>query len=489
MNIGAYAVEKDYTHYVAYAAKTIFAVVGKATKGPINQAVVCTSPQDLVNKFGPLDTESYGLYAGHYFLNQASKLYYVRVADSNAAAATAVIEGKTSTDTTVADAITVAALEKGTYANGYSVTITEDADEGVYTLVVKSTKGFLLETLKNIQFEDLTVGYKTNYLEVTAKSATAANITAGTYTFAGGNNGTSALTNEEYIAAAEALKSSAVDMNLFAVPGVSDPAVVLAMLTIAENRGDCLYLLDPPKGLTRDGVIAWHNGGESYEHTAFNSSYGALYYDWVRIYDPINKVHVTVPPSVTVAATYAYSDRNSEIWFAPAGLRRGLVQGVINTATSLSKDDVDILYSDENNINSIYEDPQVGLVLWGQKTLLRTNTALNRVNVRRLLNYLKRVITAACNYLTFEPNDRITWNSFENLTKPVLRSIMNRQGIYEYRIVQGETIVTGEDIDNYRMPCMLLIKPTKAAEEIPVYFAITSTGADFNEVLEANGVV
>ena len=114
---------------------------------------------------------------------------------------------------------------------------------------------------------------------------------------------------------------------------------------------------------------------------------------------------------------------------------------------------------------------------------------MNRVNVRRLLNYLKRVITAACNYLTFEPNDRVTWNSFEMKILPTLKNIQNKRGIYEYRVVKGETIVTNEDIDNYRMPCMVMIRPTKAAEEIPIYFVITSTGADFNEVLEANGVV
>ena len=96
---------------------------------------------------------------------------------------------------------------------------------------------------------------------------------------------------------------------------------------------------------------------------------------------------------------------------------------------------------------------------------------------------------AACSHLTFEPNDRMTWNSFEMKVQPVLESIKNRRGIYEYRIVKGETIVTEQDIDNYRMPCMIMIRPTKAAEEIPIYFVITSTGADFNEVLEANGVV
>lgn len=489
MKIGAYAVERDYSHYVAYAAKTIFAVVGTATKGPVGVATVCTSAQDLVNKFGPLKPDCYGLYAGQYFLSQSSKLYFVRAASDTAAKATVNIKGINASDVEVADALTLEALELGTYADGYTVVITASGSDGKYNIAVKSKSGNTLETIKDIRLEDLTTSYQSSTFKVSNVNSVAASLSVGTYTFSGGNDGISDIEAGDYITAANSLTADLVDMNLFAVPGVSDPAVITAMLALAENRGDCLYLVDPPKGLTRDGVIQWHNGGGDYNHTAFNSSFGALYYDWVTIYDSVNKVRVDVPPSVVVAASYAYSDRTTEVWYAPAGLQRGLVRGVLDSVTKLGKADTELLYSDGNAINSLYDDPQVGLVLWGQKTLSRSDTALNRVNVRRLLNYLKRVITAACNYLTFEPNDRVTWNSFEMKILPTLKNIQNKRGIYEYRVVKGETIVTNEDIDNYRMPCMVMIRPTKAAEEIPIYFVITSTGADFNEVLEANGVI
>lgn len=489
MKIGAYAVERDYSHYVAYAAKTIFAVVGTATKGPVGVATVCTSAQDLVNKFGPLKPDCYGLYAGQYFLSQSSKLYFVRAASDTAAKATVNIKGINASDVEVADALTLEALELGTYADGYTVVITASGSDGKYNIAVKSKSGNTLETIKDIRLEDLTTSYQSSTFKVSNVNSVAASLSVGTYTFSGGNDGISDIEAGDYITAANSLTADLVDMNLFAVPGVSDPAVITAMLALAENRGDCLYLVDPPKGLTRDGVIQWHNGGGDYNHTAFNSSFGALYYDWVTIYDSVNKVRVDVPPSVVVAASYAYSDRTTEVWYAPAGLQRGLVRGVLDSVTKLGKADTELLYSDGNAINSLYDDPQVGLVLWGQKTLSRADTALNRVNVRRLLNYLKRVITAACNYLTFEPNDRVTWNSFEMKILPTLKNIQNKRGIYEYRVVKGETIVTNEDIDNYRMPCMVMIRPTKAAEEIPIYFVITSTGADFNEVLEANGVI
>ena len=416
-------------------------------------------------------------------------MYFVRAASDTAAKATVDINGINSSEIEVTDALTLEALELGTYADGYTVVVTTNEPEGKYNITVKSKSGNTLETIKDIRLEDLNTSYQSSTFKVSKVNSVAAKLSVGTYTFSGGNDGISDIEAGDYITAANSLTADLVDMNLFAVPGVSDPAVITAMLALAENRGDCLYLVDPPKGLTRDGVIQWHNGGGDYNHAAFNSSFGALYYDWVTIYDSVNKVKVDVPPSVVVAASYAYSDRTTEVWYAPAGLQRGLVRGVLDSVTKLSKADTELLYSDGNAINSLYDDPQVGLVLWGQKTLSRSDTALNRVNVRRLLNYLKRVITAACNYLTFEPNDRVTWNSFEMKILPTLKNIQNKRGIYEYRVVKGETIVTNEDIDNYRMPCMVMIRPTKAAEEIPIYFVITSTGADFNEVLEANGVI
>lgn len=495
MRIGAYAIERDYSHYVAYAAKTVFAVVGTASKGPVGVATVCTSAQDLVNKFGSLKTNCYALYAGQYFLSQSSKLYFVRAASDSATEASATIAGVSSTDVSISDALTLKLLEKGTYGDDYKIIVSLGTPRVVgtetletYTITVKNKSDITVESVKNMTLTEL-ISYKSAQYQITAKNDQAAKLTVGTYVFAGGNDGIDDITAAEYITAAQALAADTVDMNLFAVPGISDAAVITAMLALAETRGDCLYLVDPPAGLTRDGIAQWHNGGGDYEHAAFNSSYGALYYDWLTIYDSVNKTRVDVPPSVAVAATYAYSDRTTEVWFAPAGLNRGVVRGVLDSVTKLNKTDVEYLYSDENSVNAIYDDSQVGLVLWGQKTLHRADTALNRVNVRRLMNYLKRVITAACDYLTFEPNDRVTWNSFEMKITPVLKQIKNKRGLYDYRIVKGETIVTNEDIDNYRMPCMVLVRPTKAAEEIPIYFAITSTGADFNEVLVANGVI
>lgn len=486
MAIGAYAVERDYSHYVAYQTKTILAVVGTSTKGPLEKVTAVTNAQDMINKFGPLKVGCYGLYAAQYFLSQASKMYFVRAASSSIAPAATTVAGKTAADVDIVEGIIFELLEKGTYGNNYKIIVSKNIDD-TYKLVVKNDKGSSIELKDNIAMTDLVEGFSTDFVKVTFVDDTLAKINEGTYTFSGGNDGINDITAADYIRAAQELAADTVDMNIVAIPGISDPAVITSVLSMVESRGDCLYLIDPPNGLTREGVVNWRTGSGDYTHAAFNSSYGAIYYDWLNIYDSVNKTYTEVPPSVVVSATIAYSDRISELWYAPAGLIRGLVRGALSCCTQLNKSDVELLY--DSGINSIYTDPISGLVVWGQKTAYQEKTALDRINVRRLLNYLKRVVTGACNYLVFEPNDRVTWNSFEMKVQPVLESLKAKRGIYEYRIVRGETIVTAGDIDNYRMPCMIMIKPTKSAEEIPIYFVITSTGADFNEVLEANGVV
>lgn len=511
MRIGAYAIEQDYSQYITHAAKTVLAILGTASKGPIGEAVVCTSTQDLVNKFGPLSPEHYGLYAAAYFLGQSSKLYYVRVTDPDTMTEASAIAVRDDESTA-----TITALKKGTLYNGYKVSLNviyPDGDDGnyYYDITVKSDSGEEIESIKHVDSTALVgnvyntehVSIKINlaegagpesFLEVELSGGSDGNITDTTTTTAEGTD-----LSEIYEKYVKVLSPESVDINLIATPGISDINAITSMISFAESKGDCLYLVDPPKPTDDellnlkgrdDNVIVWHNKKDKQLNALMiDSSYGALYYDWQYIYDSYNKKRVMVPPSVVVAATYAYSDKVADVWFAPAGLTRGKIKGVIEPVNVLSKADAEKLYSSPNAINPIYTDPQAGLVIWGQKTLQRDKTALDRVNVRRLLNYLKRVVTATCNYLTFEPNDRVTWNSFKMKVDPILQGIQTKRGIYEYRIVHGESIVTDNDIDNYRMPCMILIRPTKTAEEIPIYFAITSTGADFNDVLDASGLV
>jgi phage tail sheath protein FI len=256
--------------------------------------------------------------------------------------------------------------------------------------------------------------------------------------------------------------------------------VISAAFKIGESRGDALAIHDTPLGLSPQDVVDWHNGAGTFtDHQAFNSSYGALYWSWQEIYDSPNGVKVWVPPSGLVAAAMAYSARVSELWFAPAGLKRGLLTSVLRSEYNPDPGEQQLLYTNGNNINPIIKHPQAGIAIFGQKTLQRMPSATDRVNVRLLLNYLRKIIAGTAAYLAFDPNDRVTWNEFEDLVEPVLRNIKVKRGLYDYRIQMDETTVTADHIDGYAMPGKIFIQPVKAAEEIPIDFIITRTGAEF----------
>lgn len=495
--LGPYAIEQDYSHYVSKSSGVIFGLVGTAKKGPVNEPTLCTSSTDFIRKFGEASPDHLGLYAAMYYLSQGNRCYFVRAeGDTPAQKGVTTIKGlvenptpntesdesSEETEPEVVDpvnAITLTAKTPGTYFNNLKIIVAGSV------VGYKITVNDGIRTLETIMYQ-IGDNFNSAYFDASAVTEGITSLVPGTYVVEGGTDSATDLNSANWIKALEKLKSSTYDINLFAVPGISDQAVIVKALQIAENRGDALFLVDPPNNLDPADVADWHNGAGEYSasSTLYNSSYGALYYSWQKIYDNNYAQYVDVPPSVIVASVMAKSARETAIWMPPAGMIRGKVDGVIKPVYTPDDGERDALYADTNAVNCIIDDPTEGLVVFGQKTLLRSQTALNRVNVRMLLNYLKRVIVAAAKYLTFEPNDSYTWNSFEDLVEPTLRSIGQRRGLYAYKIVKGEEIVTNDDIDNYRMPCKILIQPTKAAEEIPIYFTITRTGVDFNDVLD-----
>ncbi len=199
MKLGAYAVERDYSHYVAYATKTVLAIVGTASKGPVNQLSLCTSTQDLVTKFGQLKTDCYGLYAAQYFLSQASKLYFVRAAGSSACASTASITGlDTSSKSDIPDGLVLRFNEIGTFSNDYSVLVEAD-DNGDYNFYVRNDKGTTIEAIKSVPLVDLVEGYKTTNFTVESVDPSVATLQVGQYKFANGNDGISDITDGDPI--------------------------------------------------------------------------------------------------------------------------------------------------------------------------------------------------------------------------------------------------------------------------------------------------
>ena len=216
-----------------------------------------------------------------------------------------------------------------------------------------------------------------------------------------------------------------------------------------------------------------------------NSSYGCAYFPWVQIRDSISDSVLWTPPSVVALGTMASSQRKSELWFAPAGFNRGgLTEGsaglsVIQARQRLTSKDRDKLY--EANINPIATFPSEGLVIFGQKTLQVTPSALDRINVRRLLIYLKKEVSRISAGILFDNNVPATWHRFTSQVTPLLASVKSRFGLSDFKVVLDETTTTPDLIDRNVMYAKIMLKPARAIEYIAIDFVITNTGASFDD--------
>lgn len=491
MPIGIQMNEKDYSLYTnTTVTAPVLAIVGTATKGPVGVPTLCTSQREFRDKFGNLNPDCYGTYAAQHFLSASSRVYYTRVAGDDAVKATVSIDGATGEGQDIADQLILEVREPGEFYNGYAVVIDNVTLTGFDLTIKTSETGSVVTKLAELTLNEGDENYvATKLLSTPIDLKTIADVSAsvkeGTYIIAGGTNGTEGI-ESACETALDAYKSDIYDIDLLIAPGQSDASVINKGLSVCESRGDAIFLVDPPSGLTYTQVADWHNGaGEYTDHLAFNSSYGACYWAWQYVRDEINNVDVLVPPSVLVAPVYARNDSMARPWYAPAGLTRGIIKDALRSETIPDSSMQSFLYETPNNINCIITNTSAGLVVFGQKTLSRNDTALDRINVRRLVTYIKRVVKRVCQTLVFEPNDSATWNRFHDLIDPTLRNLKGTRGLYDYKIVKGRDIVTDDDIDNYRMPAQILIKPTKSAEYIPVDIVITSTGAEFNDYIQA----
>tara|TARA_R110002020_G_scaffold405038_3_gene615090 strand:- start:10118 stop:13120 length:3003 start_codon:yes stop_codon:yes gene_type:complete len=318
---------------------------------------------------------------------------------------------------------------------------------------------------------------------------------------------TPTLTNDsKYNSIRQAIDSCAdpelVECNLMAAPGVGTTTATRGltdhMLDICQRRGDVLAVIDIEGGYQpapdRSSV------GEDYDSTnrgkastaantlrdrQINNSYGACYYPWIQVRDPVSGVSFFAPPSVAAMGTFAFSQRESELWFAPAGFTRGgLTEGaggipIIGVTEKLTSKERDRLY--ENNINPIASFPAEGLVVFGQKTLQSTRSALDRVNVRRLMIHVKKEISRISSRLLFDPNTQVTWNRFLGTARPFLNSIKTRLGVDDFKIILDTTTTTPDLVDRNIMYAKIFIKPTRAIEFIAIDFVITNTGASFQD--------
>jgi phage tail sheath protein FI len=263
------------------------------------------------------------------------------------------------------------------------------------------------------------------------------------------------------------------DFNMLLLPGVirsKHSALTQAAMDLCETRGDAFYVMDSD---AQEATIAACQSTVS----SIDTSYAATYYPWVKILDTNVNLPVWVPPSVVLGGVIAYNDKVAYEWFAPAGLNRGGLTEVLDAYDRVTQSDRDDLY--DSNINPIASFPNTGFVVWGQKTLQVKSSALDRINVRRLLIAAKKFIASATKYLVFEQNTSATRNRFLNIANPYLDSVQQRQGLYAFKVVMDETNNTPDVIDRNQMVGAIYLQPTKTAEFIVLDFNILPTGATF----------
>ena len=274
-----------------------------------------------------------------------------------------------------------------------------------------------------------------------------------------------------------------VDINLFATPGVdfeNNTSLVNYALTMIESRADSLYIIESPR-LTAPGqpgvpeeVVALM------ESTGIDSNYAATYWPWIQILDSSQGVYTYQPPTMMVVNAIAYTDNVAAPWFAPAGINRGVGgPSIIRADIRLTQSDRDTLYN--GRINPIATFIQQGVVIWGQKTLQSRNSALNRVNIRRLLLQVQRLIAAASLTLVFEQNDQTLWSQFLAKVEPILQQIQNQRGLTAFNVVMDSSNNTDATIDQNMLIGKIQIKPTRTAEFINLTFQVLPTGANFSD--------
>lgn len=278
------------------------------------------------------------------------------------------------------------------------------------------------------------------------------------------------------------------DINLLATPGIdfsNNTDLVKYALSMVEDRADALYIIDSPRITYYDGDGIAQRGTPDeavnmLESTGINSNYATTYWPWIQIEDSTSGKYTYQAPTLLVVKALALTDNISAPWFAPAGLIRGTAGSSIKrTDIKLSKADRDVLYG--GRINPIASFVQQGIVIWGQKTLQFKQSALDRINIRRLLLQVRRLISAASLSLLFEQNDQTLRDQFLSKVEPILLQIQNQRGLYSFKVIMDDSNNTAETIDRNTLVGKILLKPSKTAEFIDLTFSVLPTGASFED--------
>jgi uncharacterized protein len=511
------------------------AVLGPTVKGQVGIPTLVTSYSDYINRYGSTfisggTSQEYltSISAYNYFQQGGNTLLVTRVADNTFTSATSSFISASNPALT-SSVFVLETLSQGIIMNSSGSSngtidnvkweiVGSSTGSGTFGLLVRrgddtTNSKVILESFSNLSLDpnqpnyieavignqttDVSEGYtnttgdytnKSRYVRVKQVNYTTPNYfdnngtPVSTYTgslplvgegvFGGATGNLTALTiaGGSYTSSINLLSNKdEFRFNLITAPGQTSGPAVTGITTLATDRGDCIAIID----VTDKGA----NVATAIQNAAsYDNSYATTYYPWVQVTAPNTGKLTWVPPSTVIPGMYAFNDRVGGPWFAPAGFLRGGLN-VIQAERKLSPTDRDNLY--QGRINSLATFPGQGVVAYGQKTLQKKASALDRVNVRRLLIELKTFIGQIGNSLVFEQNTIATRNRFLSQVNPYLDSIQQRQGLYAFKVVMDDSNNTADIIDRNQLVGQIFIQPTRTAEFIILDFNVTPTGASF----------
>jgi len=525
---GVFTRERDLSNIIPNIATTTAAIVGYSTKGDKDNIKLITTPQQFVEEYGePNATNGYFHHSALVFLENGKNLYALRVcANAKYGGVNIIKSGGTGTNAAIAAGVTTPAVQTvsgqdvlftifgkdpGSWNNNLAVTIDEvDTNDFTFKIHVyqKDDDGNYIEEEawtvsrqnkvdgfgKQLYLEDKINGYSKYIVVYDNTSEADTELPKEQETeldFEEGADGTSwsGMSDSAYVTGWQAfLNPDVVDVRILINAGQTGTTVQSAMKTVAESRKDCIAILDMPYASLSSvsEMVTFRNSTQN-----FDSSYTALYTPWVQWYDSFNDLVVDIPPSGFVGSMMAYNDYVADPWYAPAGMNRGQLNclGLTNVFTEGERD---TLYSAQ--INPLQTWKGEGHVIWGQKTEQKKASALDRVNVRRLLIVLEKAISAQLRYFVFEPNNEITRFRVTAMCEQYLNTLSARgafqveAGDKGFRVLCDTTNNTPEVIDRNELHVDIFVKPSRAAEFIQLQVVVTTSGASFEELI-ARGVM
>jgi phage tail sheath protein FI len=530
ISAGVYTKEIDLSNIIPNVATTTAGLVGYSAKGDITQIRLITNTQQFINEYGEPTPGNYFHYTALAFLENGNRLYCLRVVnaakyggvtikeknsgESNAAIAAGVSTPVFADDTGSDNLFQVYGKDPGLWNNDIGIRIpAADIDDSAYTfnieVYVKDEDGnYQLKETWTVSRKEQTDGYgRQQYLEdkingyseyiIVADSAqvdTALPLEQdSTLALAEGTDGSTVTASHIDTGWDFFANPDDVDIRLLLQGGGGEAnadqlTVQTKLKTIAEARKDCVAILDMPYAQITSpaSMVTWRTSTQ-----IFNSSYCALYAPWVKWYDQYNDKILELPPSGFVGSIIAYTDNVSQPWYAAAGLNRGIIQSALGFTDVFTEGERDALYEDQ--INPLQTFRGDGNVVWGQKMEKTKPSALDRLNVRRLLIILEKAIAASLRFFVFEPNSELTRFRIVGMCEEYLDLLYARgafQSIGEdkgYKVVCDTTNNTPATIDRNELHVDVYVKPIRAAEYIQLNVIVTTTGTTFSELI-AKGV-